>query len=442
MFGLLKNDNQELLNIDVTINRTEFNQLIEPIVKKVSDMTRRILHEIHFEPELIDQVLLVGGSSLLVAIQNQLKDLFGANKVMVHPRPMLAIAEGAAIMAAKMISVEPIFTIMHSTAHDYYLQLAGGKRHLLVARNTPLPVIVEEKLKFADSAQLLARLRVLNEIDGILEPVGELWLHKDHWEPQEAKNTEELKLCFAINEDNIITMKAWSLRDQKLRVEAQIARGGLIAKLYNDLEHALALAISKSKTFSVECDLLLLSRKVVATILAASDPITGIIHKEQKHKAQCQINTLIACQQQDLCPLSLYEFALLAQKQGSAYKVFSDLEAIKLQNIITELQQELENLADVSILEHLQNRLLNFYQEVPIAADLAKAEDAALNLAVEEYPIEARQVRNQAKQLAKVYLQHNERLFQNARAELLMLIHSMFSWSDHPSRRFDRDVVL
>lgn len=132
-------------------------------------MARQILQEILFEPELIDTVLKVGGSSLVPAIQEELKNLFGAEKVMQHPRPMLAIAEGAALMAAQMASQENtkedhFLSMMHSTAHDYYLQLAGGKKHLLVARNTPPPVTVEEKLSFTSTRQFLARLRMLNEV--------------------------------------------------------------------------------------------------------------------------------------------------------------------------------------------------------------------------------------------------------------------------------------
>lgn len=86
-------------------------------------------HEIHFEVELIDTVLLVGGSSSIPAIQDALKTLFGEHKVQIHPRLMLAIAEGAALMAAKLANQETrtetaSFSMMHSTAHDYYLQLA------------------------------------------------------------------------------------------------------------------------------------------------------------------------------------------------------------------------------------------------------------------------------------------------------------------------------
>lgn len=62
MFGLLKDENQ-LIDIDVSINRAEFDDLVEPVVNRVSHLAKQILNEIHFEPELIDTVLMVGGSS-------------------------------------------------------------------------------------------------------------------------------------------------------------------------------------------------------------------------------------------------------------------------------------------------------------------------------------------------------------------------------------------
>ena len=44
-------------------------------------------------------------------------------------------------------------------------------------------------------------------------------------------------------------MKAWSLQNEQLYVEAQIARGGLTSKLYNDLEHTLSTIINSCHSF-------------------------------------------------------------------------------------------------------------------------------------------------------------------------------------------------
>lgn len=445
MFGLLKDEKNKLLDIDITITRTEFAKLIEPIISQTSSIAEQMLHEIRFEPELIDTVLMVGGSSLIPAIQDELKDVFGPEKVMVHPRPMLAVAEGAALMAAKMISqdnpsVEKSFSIMHSTAHDYYLQLAGGKKHLLVARNTPLPITVEEKLSFSHSEQSLARLRVLNEIDGVLDTVGELWFHKDENSDSSRKDElTSLMLRFSVDENNIITMKAWSLQNEQQSVETEIARGGLAAKLYNDLEQSLSSIIANCRTVSVEDDAISLSRYVVLTILSASDPVTGETRIEQKLKAQHQIETLKSCQQKNIAPLSIYQFAQMAQT--ASINILSNEEAVRLTTILEDFKEALENLDDIVKFEHLKEKLNEFYDDVPIAADLARAENAVFVIK-DDYPSEAKQIRNQAKTLADFYISQKKELTENARQILNKLIYSNLSWSDTPSGRFDRDVCL
>lgn len=446
MFGLLKDEKNDLIDIEVTINRAEFAKLLAPIVKRVSDMAKQILHEIRFEPELIDTVLMVGGSSLVPAIQDELRAVFGVEKVMVHPRPMLAIAEGAALMAAKMISKETDkkhFSMMHSTAHDYYLQLTNGKKHLLVARNTPLPIVVEEKLKFSNKNQVLARLRVFNEVEGVLDTVGELWFHKEdayamHSAPEDDEATE-LMLRFSVNEDNIITMKAWSLKNEELSIEACIARGGLSAKLYNDLECTLSSIIADSDRGSVEDDLLRLSRSVVASILSASDPITGETRLEQKQKAQQQIDTLKHCQKNNVVPLREYKFALKVLEQGAA--IFSHAEKKCLEHMIEELKQALENLDDVQKFVTIEKELDAFYEDVPTALVLAKAKDAALY--IDTFHLgDGKQLRNLAKTLVTLHKHQSEEQTESMRYTILEFIDSRLSWSDNPTRRFDRDVSL
>jgi molecular chaperone DnaK len=446
IFGLLKDEANKLVDIDVTIARAKFDQLLEPIAKQVSHMAKQILHEIRFEPELIDTVLMVGGSSLVPAIQDELRAMFGPEKVMIHPRPMLAIAEGAALMAAKMTSQENVkedqlFSMMHSTAHDYYLQLADGKRHLLVARNTPLPFTVEEKLEFAHREQFLARLRVFNEVEGVLDTVGELWFHKEDAGSDLGKKNEptELMLRFSVDEDNIITMKAWSLQNEQLCVETQIARGGLAAKLYNDLEHTLSSIIANCSRASIEDDALRLSRSIVSTILSASDPITGETRAEQKQKAQHQINTLKGCQQKSIAPLSLYEFALIVQTTSA--NILSDEQKSCLKNILEEFKQALENLNDTTTFERLKKELEKFYDDAPTTVDLARAENAA-SVIDAHYPDEAKQIRKQARRIVDLHKQENEDLTKSARETLYEFIHARVSWSDTPTGRFDRDVLL
>ena len=456
MFGLLKDKKGRLIDIDVTITQDEFNELLKPITARVAKIAHQVLHEIHFEPELIDSVLLVGGTSLIPAIQETLKNIFTEEKVLIHPRPMLAIAEGAALMAAQIANKETIdeaskLSMMHSCAHNYYLQLANGEKHLLVERNTPLPVTVEEKLVFAQKHQMLARLRVFSEADDVLDTVGELWFHKDDSELlsfDEYEKPVELMLSFNVDEDNIITMSAWSLKNKEQRVETKIARGGLTSKLYGDLERTLSAIIADCDTSAIEHDALRLSRSVVQTILSATDSVTGETCADQKQKAVQQIKTLKELEERDVPPLSLYRFASLAHQQSEG--VLLAEEHSKLTTLLQALQSSIDSLDNADSIEKIQNDLFDFYDEQSIVTDLARAENAAAVLDKGGDRDDARQMRQYAAKLIEAYRKQqrddsegdDDEAFDEAREALYEEIHNKISWGSEPSRHFDRDVCL
>ena len=78
---------------------------------------------------------------------------------------------------------------------------------------------------------------------------------------------------------------------------------------------------------------------------------------------------------------------------------------------------------------------------MPTVLNLGKAEKVASTIQ-SDIPDLAKRIRQQAKTLVNVYLQKNKALIQNAEDMLDDLIYSKLSWSDNPSRRFDRDVSL
>jgi len=446
MFGLLKDESNQCIDIDVTLTRETFDSLLEPMVQRVSKLAAQLLHEIRFEPELIDKVLLVGGTSLIPAIQEALKRLFGEDKVMLHPRPMLAVAEGAALMASNMISLPQqndettSFHMLHTASHDYYLQLADGKKHLLLKRNSPLPAKIEQKLTFSHHEQQLARLRVFNEADGILDTVGEIWFHRQQKLLSSVpKKPAEIVLQFSVDEDNIITMKAWSLKNEQNCVESQIARGGLSAKLFQDLETTLSSVVSTSQDLTIELDTIHLSRQIVSNILLASDPNTGETNLEFKQKAQRQIETLKNLSIQELTPLSHYNFAKLAYTEAEPYM---DTElSIKFNTLLLRYQEALTALDNADLFIELDEELDDLYKDHPYLLDLAHAFDAAASM--DEFDKKtANKLREQAKKLASLHDHADEALQDNARDIMYNMIHDNLTFSSTPSGRFDRDVRL
>ncbi len=442
MFGLLRDEHNQLLDIDVTITRDEFNQLLKPIVEKIIHITQQILHEIRFEPELIDTVLMVGGSSLVPAIQDALKNLFGADKVSIHPRPMLAVAEGAAFMANKMtgetIEDQTAFSMMHSSAHDYYLQLAGGKKHLLIARNTPLPAHAEETLHFTHKEQMLARLRVFNEAEGILDQVGELWFHKETTDETNNQRPPTIRMMFSVDEDNIINIKAWSEKDTQQVIEAQIGRGGLVAKLYHDLENVLSRIAAQAKKEDVREDVQRLSQHVATSILSVADPLTGEVRNEQKQHAQQQIATLLALHEKGVAPLLAYEFCLKGRNAAEA--ALTDAEKNRVDALLTQMREALETLTDADKILQLDGAIDEFFDDVPIAFVLARAADGLRSFERDNETGNAREMRDYMKKL--IENRYNEADYEQFSVKINMLLYMNFSYDNVSTHRFDRDVVL
>ena len=444
LFGVLKDEDQQLVDIDVSLSRETLNGLLKPILDRITTISEQILHEISFDKDLIDTVLLVGGSASIPAIQETLKTVFGEEKVNVHPRPMLAIAEGAARMATKMISQDnsdESFSLMHSAAHDYYLQLAEGKRHLLVARNTPLPATVNEKFSFAKHDQILARLRVFNEIDGIMETVGELWFHNDEKRSEQYKDKKppEINLEFSVDENNIIHMKASSVKNTALSTEARIARGGSAAKLYSDLETGLSTIIATGKSGTVEEDILRLSHKVVSTISQVSDPNTGETSTEKKNKAQKQINTLKTLSKKEIVTLSGYQMAVKAQT--FAADILNQTEQKRLDDVVEKFNHAIENLDNADHIEECESTLDDIYEDYPLLLELTRSQILADELE-DENRSHAKTIRKKIKKIVNYHVGNEPDKVEETEHELKHFVHSNYSFSDEPTRRFDRDVTI
>ncbi len=61
ILGVLRDADGDLIDVDVELTRDQFNEILAPTVERIVDLTRKVLEDIHFEAELVDNVLLVGG---------------------------------------------------------------------------------------------------------------------------------------------------------------------------------------------------------------------------------------------------------------------------------------------------------------------------------------------------------------------------------------------
>ena len=174
--NLLEDENGDVIDIDVTITRDEFEKLVTPFIERSIELIGTLLKEVGYDMTMIDNILLVGGTSCIPLVKQMLSEKFGAPKIKVSDKPMLAIAEGAAILSHRMgdefeATIEDttaIGEISYSTNHNYYIEVADGngyKMERVVEKQTPLPVQVSKNFKTTTNNQKIVKVSIYSDVE-------------------------------------------------------------------------------------------------------------------------------------------------------------------------------------------------------------------------------------------------------------------------------------
>lgn len=199
IFGELETEDGDIVDIEVGITRDEFENLIRPLIQRTINLVDELLDKTGYPIETIDNILLVGGSSCIPLVKNMLVAKYGEDKILSSEKPMLAIAEGAAILAhslsdefecpecgemvpkecticphcgAKLDKMsddagaeEPPIMVTYTTKHNYYIKLESGNQKIIDA-NELLPFEVNKKFKTSVDKQKIVELVILSDAEG------------------------------------------------------------------------------------------------------------------------------------------------------------------------------------------------------------------------------------------------------------------------------------
>ncbi len=227
----LLNDLQMPVFIDVELTRQQFEDLITPLVERTIPICHDAIRYSEYAVEGVDVVLLVGGSSQIPLVQQKVRDTFGADKVVVHPRPMYAVAEGAAIVAAGL--TENIGTV----SRDYYIRLVD-QDYKVISRGEILPYTTLQTVKTVADGQRLVCLEFFNRDDEleVMEAIGKMWLplRKNY-----SKGTEIMVTLELDEHVGYLQISAVLKNDPTVKVSSSFSRGGTDEKLNEDIEQMI-----------------------------------------------------------------------------------------------------------------------------------------------------------------------------------------------------------
>jgi molecular chaperone DnaK len=170
--GILTDEKGDIIDIDITISRKEFEKIIAPFIERSIDLIDELLKEVSYDMSMIDHILLVGGTSCVPLVKQMLTEKYGAGKVKISEKPMLAIAEGAGILAHRLGNeyevteeIPPtIAEISYCTNHNYFIELKEDFDKI-IEKQMPLPFNVVRTYETTMEKQKIVKVGIYADVE-------------------------------------------------------------------------------------------------------------------------------------------------------------------------------------------------------------------------------------------------------------------------------------